>query len=235
MPCTHQFFRHEQHLPGEKGLLPAWPIQTLIIGTFNPEKAWAEKNTARYFYGRERNLLWNVLPEFAGEPPVPKSSVEEQIALLKRHQIGLTDLLIRIEDADLGNAEHRRRIATFLDKDLEQFSSFTWNTPYILELLAAGGVEAVYFTRLGKPQQARPRENSFEQQMRIIEAYCHTAGIPVFRLHTPTGQGMGPGSPRKNRLIQKWYRENGGKDFPFLAKGFDPNKYPVKYTEAGSR
>lgn len=229
MSCTHKFFGHPGHLPAESGLIPAWPFETLIIGTFNPEQSWVPNNGANYFYGRSRNYMWNALPLFAGDNKIEKTDPSAQINFLKKHQIGLTDLLIRINDADIHNQLHQKRVASFLDKEIETFGSFTWNTDAIIECIMSGQLKAVYFTRLGNRKLANPGQNSFEHQMRLIESACEKQNIPVFRLHTPSGMGLGAGKPKLNKLIQTWWKENGGRKFPFLSSGFKVEQFTVTY------
>lgn len=215
MPCTHKFFGHQNHLPGVDGLLPNWPVDTLIIGTFNPENAWAPNNDAEYFYGRPRNYFWRILPRFAGEPSIHRLDVHSQIDFLQRKKIAVTDLLIEIEGADINNLEHIQLINGFLDDDVNNFAPLRWNTQRIIHYLTVNDVKAVYFTKLGG-------NGVFEPQMVIIEDFCHENGISVKRLHTPSGQGLGGGRPRENKLIHAWFNQ-AGHQFPFLSPDFDIN------------
>lgn len=221
MTCTHKFFGHPSHLGDEQGLLPNWNVRTLIVGTFNPENIWHPANKASYYYGRTKNYLWKALPRFANLPPILHNNVEEQLEFLNEHSIGITDLLIRINDAEIDNLEHVRRIRTVLDDQIELFSDFTWNTPHIVDYLQTNNIEAIYFTKLGTPGAVNVNPNSFEAQIRIIEAL----GVPTFRLHTPSGQGLGAGTPRINKLINRWYHDNGGNRLPFLNETFDISQF----------
>jgi hypothetical protein len=223
MSCIHKFYGHEFHQTGEFGLLPKWKAKTLIIGTFNPANNFHPQNTALYFYGRKRNYFWDILPLFAGESPIDKSSPQLQKLFLEIKQIALTDLLISIEDAELSNSEHIRRIKTVKDKGIEKFQVFNWNTENIKNYIEINKIEAVYFTYLSKEVT---NINSFEKQTCIIEEFCRDKNIITSRLFTPSGQGLRSGIPRKNKLINKWYNENGANRFPFLSSQFDINNYP---------
>lgn len=228
MPCQHKFFQHANHLPNNDGLLPNWEIRSMIIGTFNPEEIWVPENDALYFYGRSA-YFWTVLPRFA-LPSIPNPAIEninvvDQFNFLQRFNIGLTDLLIRIEDADIANPHHVEQIRTYKDADIETFNQFEWNTENILHYIETQHIEAVYFTKLGNPNAANPGQNTFEFQMRVIEQCCHLEGIVCHRLHTPTGQGLGIGTPRVNRLTHKWF-EDGGNTFPFILQDFNLGEYP---------
>ncbi|MEJ2905155.1 hypothetical protein WAE58_22105 [Pedobacter panaciterrae] len=226
MTCVHKFFGHSAHLRECKGLLPAWEAKTLIVGTFNPEQSWHPKNTAKYYYGRSRNYLWKILPLFANEGSISHQDVPTQLAFLQRNKIALTDLLISINDADFTIPEHQNRIQTVLDSQIEMFNEFTWNTNHVLEYIKENRIEVVYFTKLGKANQLNVSPNSFEWQIRKIEDLCHELKIPSFRLHTPSGQGLGKGKPKKNKLIRKWFLENGGDHFPFLFQKFSLKQFP---------
>ena len=227
MACIHKFYKHQEHLSEEQALLPNWPVKTLIIGTFNPENVWHSGNQARYFYGRDANHLWTVLPRFAGETSILNNDVTHQIGFLKRHEIGLTDILISIDDAEIGDEVHKARIQTVKDKEVELFSRFTWNTNAIINYIIDSEIKAVYFTYLGDKKRKTVRDNSFEEQTRKVETACAKMKIFSSRLHTPSAQGLGEGSPRENVLIHRWYNENGADRFPFLDKNFDLDNFPI--------
>ena len=229
MPCSHKFFGHSFHMPGMSGLLPKWKYKTLIIGTFNPENNWKEDNKAEYFYGRPRNYFWRALPCFTVPSPIPNPAIAHhniatQKEFLKKYEIGLTDLLIRINDADWDNNIHRQWINKVKDKDIERFSNLEWNTNYIIQQIKKQGIAAVYFTKLGNRLGNVPF-NTFEYQMRLIEKYCDENDIINYRLHSPSGQGLGTGK-RLNKLINRWFTQNGGNKFTFLNAVFDINNFP---------
>lgn len=226
MSCVHKFYGHEFHQNGECGLLPNWKAKTLIIGTFNPSYNFHPQNTALYFYGRKRNYFWDILPLFAGELPLEKSSPQSQKLFLEKKQIALTDLLISIEDCQLSNGEHVQRIKTVKDKEIEKFHSFKWNTQNIINYIEANQIEAVYFTFLSNQSKNISNLNTFEYQTRLIEQFCVVENIFTTRLFTPSGQGLGTGIPRINKLINKWFNENGANRFPFLSSRFNINNYP---------
>lgn len=218
MPCTHKFWSHEQHLLGNHALLPEWRCRTLIIGTFNPENIWVPDNEALYYYGRSL-FFWNVTPKFAGLNAIANNNLAAQFEFLINYQIGLTDLIIRINDADINNPEHLARVRSYRDADLELFNNFTWNTPQIINYINQNQIEAVYFSRLGLQGQ-------IGIEIQSIIDYCNENNIINNRLHTPSGQGLHQGIPRENKLIHKWYHENGADQFPFLQPEFDINAYP---------
>ena len=220
MSCTHKFFGHSDHLGGNNGLLPNWKVKTIFIGTFNPENEFKQDNSANYYYGRARNLFWKVLSAFASIPEINNSDYQNQLIFLKKNKIGMTDLLIRINDANSDFEEHRRKISTVLDSEIETFKKFEWNTHYIIEFLKTNDVENVYFTKQGLGL-TNSNINTFESQIRLIENYCEENNIFSTRLHTPSGQGLGKGKPRINKLINKWYTYQGGNRFNFISENFN--------------
>jgi hypothetical protein len=217
MPCNHKFFGHPLHLVGQNGLLPNWEAETLIIGTFNPSNEWVPDNQADYFYGRS-NFFWKVLPVFACEEVINNNNVIEQIDFLQRNRIAITDLLISIDDADIDNLQHIDWIGNYLDNNFANFNGLTWNLLNIFQYIQDKNISAVYFTKLGN-------NPPFGAQISAIENYCDQHAIINHRLHTPTGQGLGNGVPRRNKLIERWFIQ-GGNEFPFLCPEFDINNFP---------
>jgi hypothetical protein len=215
MPCTHKFFGHHIHMNGHDGLLPNWNANTLIIGTFNPNSDWAPHNNANYFYGRSA-YFWKALPKYAFNDGIDNDAENSQLQFLQENNVALTDLLISIEDADLNIPDHVNRIRSFRDSDLNIFQQFIWNTQQILRFITTREIQGVYFTKLGG-------NGIFEPAIIEIEQFCLQNNILAHRLHTPSGQGLGVGRPRRNKLIHKWFNENGGNEFPFLSPNFNIN------------
>ena len=60
-----------------------------------------------------------------------------------------------------------------------------------------------------------------ESQIQLIENYCKENDIFSSRLHTPSGQGLGNGKPRINKLINKWYTLQGANRFNFISNNFN--------------
>lgn len=68
--------------------------ECLIVGTFNPD---VEGNEATFFYGRQRNSLWKLLPIAYGEESLKQASLEEKIEFMKKHHVDFIDLIAEIE------------------------------------------------------------------------------------------------------------------------------------------
>lgn len=227
MPCTHKFYGHQSHQDGNMGLLPNWKCKTLIIGTFNPQTEFRPGNPANYYYGHSA-YFWKTISRFCCiENEIQSNETLRQLEILNLKEIGLTDLLICVNDADINNNIHVNRINTYRDSDLELFTDFTWNTDNIISFINAQKIKYVYFTKLGNRNVINPNQDTFEYQMRIIETHCvHNGIVNNYRLHTPSGQGLRNGIPRENKLIQKWYHQNGANHFPFTSDNFNINNFP---------
>lgn len=226
MACFHKFYGHPSHLDGNMGLLPNWECNTLIIGTFNPDTFFHPQNPAQYFYGRSA-YFWQLISRFlCCENEIQREDTETQLAVLQKKRIGITDLLMSVNDANENSIEDVKRICTVRDNELELFNDFTWNTDNIISFINDQRITHVYFTKLGYEKNRNPRQDTFENQMRIIEGYCDHNNIFHDRLHTPTGLGLGAGKPRENKLIKKWFNENGADHFPFISNQFNIDDYP---------
>jgi len=214
MPCFHKFFGHDAHIRGNNGLLPNWEADTLIIGTFNPQNEWVPDNPANYFYGRS-NYFWEILPAFACAEAIENNDIDSQLGFLQMNRIALTDLLISIEDADVNNEIHINWIENYQDNNLANFNNLIWNTENILTYIQDRNIGAVYFTKMGN-------NAPFGNQITLVEDYCNQNNILNYRLHTPSGQGLGGGAPRRNKLIHRWH-DQGANQLPFLCPEFDIN------------
>jgi hypothetical protein len=73
-----------------------------------------------------------------------KKDSKKQIEYLKKYKIGLTDLLLSINDADNNCLIHKDLISTVKDEDIERFKEFSWNTDFILEFIRKSKIQAVF-------------------------------------------------------------------------------------------
>ena len=204
MACKHKFYGIEEY----NGLIPNWKCKTLIIGTFNPENKFHSRNDANFFYQRRKNYFWDILPLLSNEKSIEKKNSNKQIEYLKKYKIGLTDLLLSINDADNNCLIHKDLISTVKDEDIERFKEFSWNTDFILEFIKKSKIQAVFFTKLGNPNKKKIKQDTFENQMRLIEDFCISNNVFTKRLHSPTGMGLGAGN-RIETLLDRWINENG--------------------------
>ena len=113
-----------------------------------------------------------------------------------------------INDADNNCLIHKDLISTVKDEDIERFKEFSWNTDFILEFIKKSKIQAVFFTKLGNPNKKKIKQDTFENQMRLIEDFCISNNVFTKRLHSPTGMGLGAGN-RIETLLDRWINENG--------------------------
>ena len=114
MSCRHRFYDN---------LIPNIDNpEYLFIGTFNPEWNAINGNNAEYFYGRETNLFWCIVPHAFDYGCLINKGVDEWIDFCnsENHKIVLTDLIKEVTNADIENQTHYRLLASgFQDKALE--------------------------------------------------------------------------------------------------------------------
>ncbi|MGN6508971.1 MAG: hypothetical protein ACTHLD_05880 [Chitinophaga sp.] len=74
--------------------------EILVIGTFNPD---TEKNIADFFYGRQRNFLWTLIPAAFGEASLKGKSKEDKLDFIKRFKIDFIDLIAEVNVEEVAN------------------------------------------------------------------------------------------------------------------------------------
>ncbi|SDF93779.1 hypothetical protein SAMN05421827_102182 [Pedobacter terrae] len=196
MPCPHRYLG--LHLPAS--LLPDWEIDHLFIGTFNP--LWDRPNAlnAVYFYGRSA-YFWDAVSIFFEDTTYAfdRNDRQAMVDFCKRHRMGFTDLILSVEDADQQNQDHRKKIYSVKDVDLESFDQIVWNTDNIKDFLAQKRPANIYFTLLSTDGRSL-----FSPQILKIEQEALQLGINNSRLHSPTGARLGNGVPRLHQLVERW-------------------------------
>lgn len=196
MACIHKF--HEDLPLNRIDFKPS----SLIIGTFNP--GWDNLgNTAEWFYGRTRNnYFWDVLPRLYGEQPLRQALPSDWKAFCKQHRIALTDLIARIDDADIANPNHVAYLKDYRDdliaRHFHQFSfvdisSLLSQHPTIRQVYLTRSVNDLFWRRLWQP----------------IDNYCQTHGISAKTLLTPSGRARFQMPQTKamtlaNFIFQQW-------------------------------
>ncbi len=80
----HKFLDHQINVATE----------ILIIGTFNPKTA---NNAADFFYGRNRNYLWKLMPIAFGEVDLKDIAKQKKIEFITKHKIDFVDLIEEIQ------------------------------------------------------------------------------------------------------------------------------------------
>ncbi len=171
MPCNHKF-QNELNLE-----LIDYEPTTLIVGTFEPA---LPINTAEWFYGRtDRNCFWNILPRIYGEASLSEAAPSDWKQFCRNKQIAFTDAISVIDDAEPGNPEHVKILASFSDQAIvHHFDDFGFNN--IVQLLRKiPGIRNVYFTR-------GVTEAFWRHQWTPVMQYCNTNNLHERRLLHPS-------------------------------------------------
>ncbi len=173
MACQHRFYG--MHQP--ESLLPDWDIDYLFVGTFNPVWVLEGNQQAAYFYGRtQNNYFWKLVAQLWHGDLLPGTGLMHWLRFLQEHRIGITDLILSIEDADFNNVAHQKRIKSMADNDLVQFQQIVWNTDAITKFLEQQPHVRIMVTNLTAPQQ-------MEEQIQSIAAATEDG---IIRLRTPS-------------------------------------------------
>ncbi|HEY0667920.1 MAG TPA: hypothetical protein VGD22_07070 [Sphingobacteriaceae bacterium] len=209
MPCPHKFI---ENLNLEN--LDFTPT-TLMVGTFNP--AWPANNQAQWFYGRTpNNYFWDVLPALYQQAGLRNINAGDRPVIWKQfcnqYQIGITDLVSWINDADQNNPQHQEWLNGYADAAIAQhFNDFTLTN--IVGLLQEHvAIQNVYLT-------TRAQIPLFNQIWNEVETYCLAHEIHCKRLLTPSGSaryqitdGYNPQFPvfpgvLGNFILENWQQE----------------------------
>jgi G:T/U-mismatch repair DNA glycosylase len=142
--------------------------ETLIIGTFNPD---AEGNQADFFYGRNRNYLWKLLPIAFQEEDLKGSLKEEKMRFINKHKIDLIDLIseIKVDDGQEVN---------YFDGYIDDKISI-WRD-IIFEIGRLKNLKRVCFTR-----RTFSDIPNIRLKVQEIEAYCNKINVYFQALSTP--------------------------------------------------
>lgn len=176
MPCPHRFLNY--HI--EDSLFPNWDFDTLIIGTFNPSWNFTNSVSATYFYGRvKNNYFWDALPLVFKQEGLRNENKEKWIAFLQNEKIGLTDLIININDAEQSNIEHNCLLKSMQDNHLAKFKEIVYNTQKIIEFIDGKKLAKVFITNMSAPK-------SIEKEISKIDQACKKNNIQFTRLLTPS-------------------------------------------------
>jgi len=78
--------------------------ETLVIGTFNPDTV---ENIADFFYGRQRNFLWTLIPTAFGETSLKGKSRDEKLEFIAKYKIEFIDLILEVKVDEVANYDDR--------------------------------------------------------------------------------------------------------------------------------
>jgi hypothetical protein len=181
MSCQHRFY--SELVPQQK------PLKFLIIGTFNPSWDATNNNNASYFYGRSTNLFWCICPHAFNDNCLVDKRVNEWKEFCSKHNIGLTDIIREVTNAEKGNLEHEQLLTSFEDKNLDikhaekYVFDIEFNTKQINNLISESRAElkGVFFTRM-----TFNGINRIENEWRLIKSLCEKLNIYSAALPTPS-------------------------------------------------
>jgi G:T/U-mismatch repair DNA glycosylase len=147
-------------------------IEILILGTFNPDTVG---NKAEFFYGRERNFLWNLLPGVYDQPVLKSADKSKKIAFSEKFRIGFADIIqeLIVEDGNETNYADN-----YIDDKVTEWIDFS------LFVSRYPKLKKVFFTR--KTFRDIP---NMSRQIDIIKQMCQLWGIDFFTLPTPARFG----------------------------------------------
>ena len=142
--------------------------EILIIGTFNPDTSM---NDANFFYSRQRNYLWKILPNSFNEGDLKGASRIEKENFISKHKIDFVDL---IEEIIVDNGQETNYYDAYLDKQKIQWKDI------VSEIQELPNLKKVCFTRTTFSDI--PNMN---KKISSIQHYCVERNIFFKRLVTP--------------------------------------------------
>lgn len=140
--------------------------ETLIIGTFNPESTG---NTADFFYGRQRNFLWTLIPAAFGDNSLKGKSKEEKLNYIKSRKIDFIDLIAEVDVDEPENYED-----SYLDDKVSEW------TDVIGDLEKLHNLKKICITRKSFADIPNMRKRIEE-----VKNYCDKRGIHLVYVTTP--------------------------------------------------
>ncbi len=140
--------------------------ETLIIGTFNPD---TNDNKADFFYGRQRNFLWTLLPSAFNESNLKGEIIEKKLDFILKRKIDFIDLIERVEVDEVSNYYDG-----YLDNKISKFRDI------ILEIEKLKNIKRVCFTR--KSFSDIP---IMKEKIEAIQQFCDERKIHFQYLTTP--------------------------------------------------
>lgn len=179
MPCKHRFI---------KDLYPKYELRHLFVGTFNPSWDREDNDNADWFYGRTRNHFWYIMPQVFGDESLIdyKNDREFLMKWCENHNIGITDLIENIQDANIDDECHKEKILSVKDNVFDFFKEIksTNIIQIINENKAALRKGGVYLTRY---EHTLPKNGILKKMWEEAKETCNNLEIPCDALATPSG------------------------------------------------
>jgi G:T/U-mismatch repair DNA glycosylase len=180
MACPHRFIND---------LYPAGQLKYLFVGTFNPSWDRLQNDNANWFYGRQYNDFWFIMPQVFGHQNLMHRDFRTNRQFLMnwciQNNIGLTDLIANIQDADINNDEHRNIILGVNDNAFDTFEQIIPTDIQTIITANATTLCGVYLTRYEHTLLADGIINNLWNN---IKETCNNLNIHCHDLVTPSRQ-----------------------------------------------
>ncbi|WP_026898240.1 uracil-DNA glycosylase family protein [Daejeonella oryzae] len=141
--------------------------EILILGTFTPENAEGPD----FFYGRERNFLWHLLPICYGLPDLKEAPLAEKKAFMEEYKVDFADFILSL---NVPEGSEQNVDDSFIDSHVDQWK----NIGEVIDSLPK--LKAVYFTR--KTFNGIPNTRA---HLALISDKCRERKIRLCKLETP--------------------------------------------------
>lgn len=179
MACRHRFIND---------LYPNGQLKYLFIGTFNPSWDRPQNDNANWFYGRQYNDFWFIMPQVFGKESLMHRNFRTNRQFLlnwcQQNDIGITDLIENIQDADINNQFHKDIILSVNDNAFDTFNEIIPTN--ILEIIQNNSKSlcGVYLTRY----EHTLNDGIINNLWTNLKAICHNLNIHCHDLVTPSRQ-----------------------------------------------
>ena len=141
--------------------------EILILGTFSPDFP----DGPDFFYGRERNFLWHLLPVCYGLPDLKDAPLADKHAFMTEYKIDFADF---IHSLSVSPGEEQIVDDAFIDSHVDEWKDVGSLIDSLTDL------KAVYFTR--KTFNGLP---NIRKQINLIKGRCLERNIRFCKLETP--------------------------------------------------
>lgn len=158
MPLILHKFRDHQVSPN---------TEILILGTFNPDIPTGPD----FFYSRQRNFLWHLLPQCFGVPSLKNEPLPSKQQFMATYKIDFADIIhsLDVPEGTEGNVDD-----DFIDGHVSEWKD-------IIGLIdSRPNLKAIYFTR--KTFNGIP---NMRAQVGLIANHCNQKSIRFCKLETP--------------------------------------------------
>lgn len=180
MPCEHRFIND---------LNPKGQLKYLFVGTFNPSWNRPQNDNAKWFYGRQYNDFWFIMPQVFGQQSLMDRNFRTNRQYLMnwcaQQNIGLTDLITNILDADIHNQLHKDIILSVNDNAFDTFAQIIPTDIHSIINQNANSLCGVYLTRYEHTLLA---DGIISNLWTTVKETCNHLNIHCHDLVTPSRQ-----------------------------------------------